>query len=43
MLPETGIYEDICGRKRFNKTTAKNVDFELQNNQRNTYHTTFQL
>ena len=38
-----GIYEDICGRKRFVKTTATNVDIELQVDQRSTYHTTFQL
>ena len=37
-----GKYGDICGRKRFVKTTATSVDIELQVDQRN-YHTTFQL
>ena len=34
--------EDICGRKRFVKTTAKKNDIELQIDQRNTDHTTSQ-
>ena len=38
-----GIYEDICWRKRFVEATATNVHIEFQVNQRNTYHTTFQL
>ena len=35
--------ESYAKKKRFVKTTAKNVDIELQIDLRNTYHTTFQL